>query len=160
MLFYLFMLLIALPLTEILILIKIGQATALWVPIAIVLVTGVVGSALARAQGLKVVNRIREEMQAGHMPANAVIDAFLVLLAGILFVLPGVLTDIVGIALLFPPSRELIKRGVRAWIRRHVEVRIGRIGQRGWSTSDGSSMSDHDRIVDARVVRTRVEDAK
>jgi UPF0716 protein FxsA len=160
MLFYLFLLLIALPLAEIFILIQIGYATSPWVPIAIILVTGVVGSALARAQGLKVVNRIREEMQAGHMPADAMIDAFLVLLAGILFVLPGVLTDIVGIALLFPPSRELIKRGVRAWIRRHVEVHIGTIGQRGWSPSDGDSRNDHDQIIDARVVRTHVEDAR
>ena len=160
MLFYLFLLLIALPLAEIFILVQIGYATSPWVPIAIVLVTGVVGSALARRQGLKVVDRIREEMQEGHMPADAVIDAFLVLLAGILFVLPGVLTDIVGIALLFPPSRELIKRGVRAWIRRHVEVRIGRIGGREWSSYGGGSMNDHDRIIDARVLGTRVEDAK
>src|SRR5690242_13846328 len=122
MLFYLFLLLVALPLAEIYILVQIGYATSPWVPIAIVVGAGVIGSALARAQGLKVVNRIREEMQAGHMPADAVLDGFMVLLAGILFVLPGVLTDIVGIALLFPPSRQLIKRGVRAWIRRHVEV--------------------------------------
>lgn len=160
MLFYLFLLLVALPLTEIYILVQIGYATSAWVPIAIVLVTGVVGSALARAQGLKVANRIREEMASGHMPADAVIDGFLVLLAGVLFVLPGVLTDVVGIALLFPPSRELIKRGVRAWIRRHVELRIGRIGRGGGLTSDAHSMDDHDQIIDARVVRTRVEDAK
>src|SRR4051794_24306747 len=133
MFFYLFLLFIVLPLAEILILIQIGHATSPWVPIAIVLVTGVVGSALARAQGLKVLNRIRSEMQAGRMPADAVIDGFLVLLAGILFVLPGVLTDVVGIALLFPPSRQLIKRGVRAWISRHMDVRIRRLGQSAWS---------------------------
>src|SRR5438105_3479524 len=97
MLVYLFLILIVLPLTEIMILVRIGQATSLWVPIAIVVVTGIVGTALARREGLKVFDRIRDEMRAGRMPADAVLDGFLVLLAGVLFVLPGVLTDVVGI---------------------------------------------------------------
>src|SRR3954470_2764830 len=146
MLFYLFLLLIVLPLTEIFILVQIGYATSAWVPIAIVLVTGVVGSALARAQGLKVANRIREEMAAGHMPADAVIDGFLVLLAGILFVLPGVLTDVVGIALLFPPSRQLVKRGVAAWFKRNVELHVGQIGGNYWSNSGSPTAPEHDKI--------------
>ena len=41
-------------------------------------------------------------------PAESLIDAFLILLAGILFVLPGVITDVVGIVLIFPPSRSLV----------------------------------------------------
>src|SRR5436190_2470147 len=110
MIFYLFLLFIVLPLVEILILVKIGMVTSFWVPIAIVIVTGVVGTALARREGWKVFQRMREDVRTGQMPADSLIDGFLVLLAGILFVLPGVLTDVVGILLLFPPTRLLVKR--------------------------------------------------
>jgi UPF0716 protein FxsA len=160
MLFYLFMLFVVLPLVEILILVKIGMVTSFWVPIAIVIVTGVVGTALARREGWKVLERIREDVRTGQMPADSLIDGFLVLLAGILFVLPGVLTDVVGIVLLFPPTRQLVKRGVAAWLRRNVELHVGRIRGGYWPNTDGVVSPEHDRIIDARVVGTRVEDAK
>jgi UPF0716 protein FxsA len=159
MVFYLFLLFIVLPLVEILILVKIGMVTSFWVPIAIVIVTGVVGTALARREGWKVLERMREDVRTGQMPADSLIDGFLVLLAGVLFVLPGVLTDVVGIALLFPPSRQLVKRGVAAWFRRNVEVHVGRIRGGYWSNSGNQTLSEHDKIIDARVIGTRVEDA-
>jgi UPF0716 protein FxsA len=159
MIFYLFVLFIVLPLVEILILVKIGWETSIWVPIAIVVVTGVVGTAFARREGWKVLERIREDVRTGQMPADSLIDGFLVLLAGVLFVLPGVLTDVVGILLLFPPSRLLVKRGAAAWFKRNMEVRVGRIRGGYWPNSDGATALDHDKIIDARVVGTRVEDA-
>jgi UPF0716 protein FxsA len=160
MIFYLFLLFIVLPLVEILILVKIGMVTSFWVPIAIVIVTGVVGTALARREGWKVLQRMREDVRTGQMPADSLIDGFLVLLAGILFVLPGVLTDVVGIILLFPPTRQLVKRGVAAWFKRNVELHVGRI-RGGYWPNDGSPIAaEHDKIIDARVIGTRVEDAK
>ena len=63
MIFYLFLLFIVLPLVEILILVKIGMVTSFWVPIAIVIVTGVVGTALARREGWKVLERMREDVR-------------------------------------------------------------------------------------------------
>ena len=159
MIFYLFLLFIVLPLVEILILVKIGMLTSFWVPITIVIVTGVVGSALARREGWKVLERMRDDVRTGQMPADSLVDGFLVLLAGVLFVLPGVLSDVVGIVLLFPPSRQLVKRGVAAWFRRNVEVHIGRISGGYSPNSGGSTMPEHDKIIDARVISSRVEDA-
>jgi UPF0716 protein FxsA len=159
MLFYLFLLFIVLPLVEILILVKIGMLTNILVPIAIVLVTGVVGTALARREGWKVLERIREDVRTGQMPADSLIDGFLVLLAGILFVLPGVLTGILGIFLLFPPTRSLVKRSAAAWFRKNVELRVGRIRGDYRPSADGHTPLEHDKIIDARVVGTRVEDA-
>jgi UPF0716 family protein affecting phage T7 exclusion len=94
------------------------------------------------------------------MPADALIDAFLVLLAGVLFVLPGLLTDVVGIVLLFPPTRQMVKRGVAAWFRRNVELHMGRIRGDYWPNSGGPTAKEHDKIIDARVIGRRVEDAK
>src|SRR6478735_3963167 len=160
MVFYLFLLFIVLPLVEIMILVKIGMVTSFWVPIAIVIVTGVVGTTLARREGWKVLERMREDVRTGQMPADSLIDGFLVLLAGVLFVLPGVLTDIVGIVLLFPPSRSLVKRGVAAWFKRNVELHVGRIGGSYWPNSGSPNAPDHDKIIDARVIGTRVEEVR
>lgn len=103
---------------------------------------------------------MREDARLGKMPADSMIDAFLVLLAGVLFVLPGVLTDVVGIVLLFPPSRQLVKRGVAAWFKRNVEIHVNQIGGNFWPHAGSSAPAAHDKIVDARVINTRVEDVK
>src|SRR4051812_43272419 len=148
MFFYLFLLFIVLPIVEILILVQIGMLTSFWVPIAIVIVTGIVGTALARREGWKVLERIREDVQTGQMPADSLMDGFLVLLAGILFLLPGVLTDIVGIILLFPPTRLLVKRAAAAWFKRNVELHLGRIRGDYRQSTDGHSPPEHDKIID------------
>ena len=71
MFFYLFLLFIVLPIVEILILVKIGMLTSIWVPIAIVVVTGVVGTSLARHEGWKVLERHHREMYRNLSEANS-----------------------------------------------------------------------------------------
>jgi UPF0716 protein FxsA len=160
MVFYLFLLFTLVPIVELTILIRIGQATAWWAPILLVIGTGIAGAALARWQGLRVYERIREEARAGRMPADALVDGFLILLAGIFLITPGVLTDFVGIGLLTPPIRSLFKRGVQAWIRRHFEIRVAGLNASAWQNGDAASpRAGDDKIIDARVLNTRVEDA-
>lgn len=156
---YLFLLFTLLPIIELSILVYIGGETQWWVPIVIVIVTGVAGAALARWQGFQVLRRIRTDAAAGRMPADAMIDGFLILLAGILLVTPGVLSDVMGITLLIPPVRAQIKRLVTAWIKRNIEVRVGTAGQAFWSNV-GAAPHARDEIIDARVVGTHVEDAQ
>jgi UPF0716 protein FxsA len=160
MFFYFFLLFVVLLVVEIAILVGIGQATAWWVPFAIIIVTGVGGTMLARWQGTKVLERIREEIRAGRVPGDALIDGFLVLVAGILFLLPGVLTDLVGIGLLVPPVRTVVKRIMQDWIKKSVQVRMSRTSGGSWPTTRSAAESRHDQIIDAKVLETRVEDAK
>ena len=161
MLFYLFLLFTVVPLIELSILVWIGGQTEWWVPILLVIATGIVGAALARWQGWQVLQRIRAEAAAGRMPADALIDGFLILLAGILLVTPGVLSDLMGVALLIPQVRTIFKRLVATWIKRNIEVRVGRSAAAFWSNAgDGVAPSRRDEIIDARVIGTRVEDAE
>lgn len=160
MLLYLFLLLIVLPLVEVLILVKIGMLTNIWVPIAIVVVTGIVGTALARREGWKVLERIQADVRQNRMPADSLLDGFCVLLAGLLFLLPGVLTDVVGIVLLIPPTRDLVKRGAAAWLKRHVQVSTVDSSGDYWSSSSSATLPGQDKIIDARVINTRVEEIR
>jgi UPF0716 protein FxsA len=155
---YLFVLMLLLPVVEIYILVAIGHATSFWVPFAIVIGSMILGTTVARREGLRVLERMREDMRARRMPADSIVDAFLILIAGLLLIFPGVLTDIVGIALLIRPLRSLMKRGAKAWMQRHVEVRVASFGAPFGSTPNHGSTSGHDQIIDARVVNTRVED--
>jgi UPF0716 protein FxsA len=159
MLFYLFLLFTLVPLVEVLILIEIAQATEWWVPIVLVIATGIIGAALARWQGWQALQRIREDAGAGRMPASAIIDGVLILIAGILLVTPGILTDFVGFSLLIPTLRSLVKRGVAEWIRRNIEVRVSRAGADFWHDVDGLR-SQRDEVIDAKVIKTHVEDAE
>jgi UPF0716 protein FxsA len=158
-LFYLFLLFTIVPLVELTILIRIGYETDWWVPILLVILTGVVGAALARWQGFQVLQRIQDDLRANRMPTDALVDGFLILLAGILLVTPGVLTDVAGCALLIPPIRALVKSAATAWARRNIEVRVRDAGAAFRGGGRGSQPSRHDEIIDAKVINTRVEDA-
>jgi UPF0716 protein FxsA len=151
MLFYLFLLFTLVPLVEVVILVKIAQATEWWVPILLVIATGIIGAALARWQGWQALERIRADAREGRMPASAIIDGVLILVAGILLVTPGILTDLIGFALLIPPLRSLVKRGVAAWIRRNVEVRVSRTHGEFWHDADRTAGSQPDQILEKRV---------
>ena len=109
----LFLLFTLIPLVELYILIKIGALLgALWA-VLLVLATGALGAYLAREQGFRVWMRIQSEMNAGRFPGDDLLDGFLIFIAGAVLVTPGVLTDLVGFAILFPPSRE----GIRRWLK-------------------------------------------
>ncbi len=164
MLLYLFLLFTLVPLVELWLLLRIADETSLLMMIVLVLTTGVVGAALARWQGWRTMVRIQNELQAGRMPADAMVDGLLILVAGLLLVTPGVLTDGVGFALLVPLLRTLMKRGVSVWIRRNFRVETtgfptgyGPNFTNGPSSTSGPAGSD--QIIDARVIDTRVEDA-
>lgn len=162
MLFYLFLLFTVVPLVELALLIWIGGATAWWVPIEFVVLTGVAGATLARWQGWRAVSRIQSELVAGRVPADAMLDGAMILAGAILLITPGVLTDVVALALLIPPLRALVKRAVMATLRHRVEVKTAHFTQAysagGW---DGDEASDRrDEIVEAKVIRSHVEDAR
>ena len=158
MLLYLFLLFTLLPIVELSILVWIGSETVWWLPILLVIATGIAGAALARWQGWQVLQRIREDARAGRIPASALIDGFLILLAGVLLVTPGVITDIAGIALLIPPIRALVKRAALLWLTRSVEVLVKRATAGVRPRAEAARTLPRDEIIDAQVVNTRVED--
>ena len=109
----LFLAFTALPLIELALLLQVHGAIGLEATLALVLLTGTTGAALARWQGLKTFARVRESMAQGRLPGQALFDGALILFAGALLVTPGVLTDAVGFALLVPAVRRLVGRGLR-----------------------------------------------
>lgn len=105
------------PLAELYLLITVGSQIGAMPTIALVLLTGVAGAWLARMQGMATMIRVRQNLQQGVMPAEELLDAFIILAAGVVLLTPGFLTDIAGLLLLIPYTRNAFKR----WLRRSLD---------------------------------------
>jgi UPF0716 protein FxsA len=109
MLFKLFLAFTLIPVAEIYLIIKLGGFLGAFNTVAIILLTGFLGAALARQQGLQTMLRVRQSLAEGIMPKEELVDALLIFVAGAVLLTPGFLTDITGLLLLFPPTRFQLK---------------------------------------------------
>lgn len=114
----LILLFVGLPLIELALLIKVGTVVGAAATILLVVLTGVLGATLARRQGLRTYMRIQEELHAGRLPGNEMMDGLLILIGGIVLLTPGLLTDLLGFSLLVPAFR----RAVRQFLRKRMVV--------------------------------------
>ena len=105
-----FLVLLAVPLIEIALFVLIGQAIGLWPTLLGIILIALIGSAIIRHQGLKLLTEIRGTMGRGQLPARSLADAMLVSIAGVLMVVPGYFTDFLGLLLLIPPLRSVLYR--------------------------------------------------
>jgi UPF0716 protein FxsA len=101
--------LLALPLIEIAVLIMVGSSIGVFPTIGLIILTGVLGTILLRIQGFSVLSRIRTEMERGEAPDKSLADAAMIALAGLFLILPGFVSDVIGLALFLPPVRALIR---------------------------------------------------
>ncbi|MEM8486679.1 MAG: FxsA family protein [Bacteroidota bacterium] len=105
----LLILFIVVPMIELMVLIEVGKEIGFWPTIGIICITGLLGSSLARQQGLAVWTQFNSRMQKGELPGDQIIDGLIILVAGALLLTPGILTDFVGFMGLLPISRPLIR---------------------------------------------------
>lgn len=121
-------LLLAIPLAEIAAFVVIGGQIGVWWTLLMVLVTAVGGSILLRIQGFGLINRIRTEMDAGRVPSRELVHGVMILVAGILLLTPGFITDAMGFALFIPQLRDALWAFVRTRIRFETVVMDGGAG--------------------------------
>ena len=142
-------LLTLLPLVELMLLAWLSAQTDWRLTVLFVLGTGALGAWLIRWQGWRAWRNIRQELARGEAPTESIQDAFLVLVAGLLLITPGVLTDVVGVLLLVPPFRRLVGKWSRRRWRTMFTVRTFGATD-GWKPGGDSD----DTVID--VVSTPV----
>ncbi len=108
----------------------------------------VVGAGMAKHQGRRVFRDWQAALASGQPPAAGALDAMLVVASGILFALPGLLTDALGLILLWPPARRLSARYLRRWLQRHAGSmpRPFEAGQDRARTAPGSEIVDTEGV--------------
>ncbi len=109
------------PIVELYLLIQIGTRIGAFSTVILVLLTGVAGAFLAKLQGLHVWLTIQREMAQRRFPGDHLIDALLIMAAGVTLVTPGVLTDILGFLILIPVTRAPVRNLVKAKLRRMMD---------------------------------------
>jgi UPF0716 protein FxsA len=119
---------IAIPIAEIYVIIQVGEAIGPWWTVLILIADSVIGSWLLRSQGRRVWARFRETLQHGDIPHREVIDGVLVIFGGAFLITPGFITDIIGVALLIPPTRAVFRGLLVRRLGKRLEFRVGRRG--------------------------------
>jgi UPF0716 protein FxsA len=122
MFFKLFLLFTLIPVIELALLIKVGSYIGTFNTIAIVILTAVVGAYMVKMEGLGVMYRIQQNMHEGIFPAEELINGMMILLAGALLLTPGFFTDAIGFLMVFPLSRNYIKRIARRYIEKKMST--------------------------------------
>lgn len=112
------------PLAELWLLLRIGSVLGGFWTLALVVITGVAGATLARREGARAWLAVQVELAAGKLPGRELIEALLVLVAGIVLVTPGVLTDFAGLALLVRPIRSAFVRQLERRYGKRLEARV------------------------------------
>jgi UPF0716 protein FxsA len=150
----LLVLFVCVPLVELWLLLLLAEHTSVGVALAVVIVTGVTGTLLARAQGWHTLRAIRAEVARGRFPGTSLIDAAMILCAGALLLTPGLLTDALGLSMLIPGCRRLYRRMAQQWIRSHFQLQTWTVaepdGRRGTATAEKKMTNDGRREAGGR----------
>ncbi len=101
-------LLLVTPILEIAVFILIGGQIGVIMTLAMILLTAIIGSILLRVQGFSLLGRIQDKVQANELPGEELISGVMVLVAGVLLLTPGFVTDAIGFLLFFPPFRKIL----------------------------------------------------
>jgi UPF0716 protein FxsA len=141
----LLLLFILVPLAELVLLLKLTDLTDWKFTLLLVVVTGIVGSILARSQGWRAYRRIQEELASGRLPTEPLLDAVMIFVAGALLLTPGLLTDVFGLSLLIPWCRSYYRGRLAKWFKSRFTLRRGATGS--WQ-SDGP----RSEVIDSYVI--------
>ncbi len=125
---WLFVAFVVLPVIEIWLITQVAGQLGWPLAIALVIGVSVAGAWLVRREGLGVIRRVQTSLQNARMPTNELADGAMIFFASALMLTPGFLTDAVGLALLIPPIRAVLRPPVIAFFRRRLDVRVGSIG--------------------------------
>lgn len=122
------LLFLVIPLVELAVIIQVGGAIGAWNTIGLLVLMSVLGGWLMKREGLGVLRRVQRTIDAGGVPTTDLVDGFLVLFGGALMLTPGFLTDILGMSLLLPPVRAVVRRSLR---HRFTTMAVRRTGGTG-----------------------------
>jgi UPF0716 protein FxsA len=115
------MLFIAIPVVELYILIEVGKKIGSLATIAIIILTGILGTYLIKSQGFMILRKIQNDLNEGIMPGDSLIQGAIILLGGVLLLTPGFITDITGFIFLMPAGRKIVKKYLWKWLKGKIK---------------------------------------
>ena len=118
-------LLIIVPVVELFVIVQVAQWIGVWETLFLLVSVSLLGAWMVKIQGIGVIRRIGEDLSNRRVPAGGIVDGALLLVAGTLLLVPGFLTDILGVILLVPIARVGIRKGlIGRWTRKYLPVTV------------------------------------
>gem|GEM_PF-983116 len=117
------LLILALPIVDLVLLFRVGKYIGFWRTLGLVFGTALLGVALLAVQGFGVYRKALNELGAGRIPKNQVIDGLLIVIGAVLILLPGPMADVAGFVLLFPLTRWPVRGAVLRWIEQYIYIK-------------------------------------
>src|SRR4051812_1919189 len=117
------LLFVVVPIVELYVIIQVGEAIGVWWTLALLIADSILGSLLMRSQGRVAWQRFQLALAEGRPPAREVLDGALVIFGGAFLLTPGFVTDILGLVLLLPPTRAVVRRMIVARFLPRIVVR-------------------------------------
>ena len=133
-----------LPLAEIAGFVVVGQMVGVWGTLGLVLLSGVLGMLLLRLQGLQMLRRLSEEGREGRVPGDTIVQGAMIVVAAVLLIIPGFVTDLIGLALFVP----FVRRALWSAIGRRVVVVRSATHGRGPAGGAGTGPGPKGPVVD------------
>lgn len=116
----LFLIFVLIPVVELSVLIRVGEILGTWTTIGLVLFTAVLGVSLVRSQGLSTLMQVQQKLARGEAPGQEIVEGMMLAMAGVLLVIPGFVTDFIGLLLLTP----LTRRPIAALVFKRMQLRV------------------------------------
>jgi UPF0716 protein FxsA len=132
----------AIPFLEIAVMIKVGQGIGFWPTLMLLVVSAMAGTYVIYEQGFQVLQRTMDAVNRGRPPMGPVLDGFFILMAGLLLIVPGFLSDLLGLALLVPPLRRQFAGWCFRQLLKSGDVRAAKVGP---ASNAEKRAPDHER---------------
>jgi UPF0716 protein FxsA len=117
-----FVLFLLFPLAELAVLIQVGSSIGVLATLLLLVVSGMVGVLLMRLAGFATAWRARERLARGELPEREMLQGLMIAIGGGLLILPGFISDVVALLVLFPPTRRMLL----GLVSRRFEARVRR----------------------------------
>jgi len=114
---YFLLLLILFPAVEISLFLISSNIIGILPTMLVIVLTSALGAYFARKQGIEAFQKVQRDLQYGKMPGATIVDGFCILIGGLLLLIPGFLSDLIGAVLLIPMTRKWIKPLFERWLR-------------------------------------------
>ncbi len=131
---------------------SVGSFAALLLTLGTVLVTGVVGSYLAKSQGFLIFTRLRQKILSRQQPSDEIVEGMMILVGGVMLLSPGYLTDIIGLSCVFPWTRIFLRKTVMLYAKKLVGVGFINVIQYNRGNHKPSYSSSRQLQVDDQVI--------
>jgi UPF0716 protein FxsA len=140
---------ILIPLIELYLLLQVAKYTSVGTTILLVILTGVLGTTLARREGMRAWHRFQAALAENRMPSREIQDGLMIVFAGAMLLTPGLLTDTLGLLLLLPACREWVRSRIAQHYQRRFEFQVTSLNHGDFV--DGTSDTFRESPWDPRI---------